>query len=40
MVILGPQGEEEWEGLEEVGLWPEGTEGLAANGGGGGPGPA
>ena len=31
--------EEEWEGLEEVELWPEGTDWQAANGDEGGPEP-
>ena len=31
--------EEEWEGLEEVELWPEGTDGLVGNDEEGGTGP-
>ena len=37
-VALAPPGEEEWDGLEEIELWPEGG-GQAANDDEGGPGP-
>ena len=39
MVTLAPPEEEEWEGLEEIELWPEKAEGQAVNGDEGGPRP-
>ena len=40
MVTLAPRGDDgEWEGLEEMELWPEEGEGQGACGDGGGPGP-
>ena len=38
MTLTPPEGEE-WEGLEEIELWPEEAEGQADNGDEGGPGP-
>ena len=38
VTLTHPEGEE-WEGLEEIDLWPEEAEGQAANGDEGGPGP-
>lgn len=39
IVTLALREEEEWGGLEEVELWPEGTNWQAVNGDKGGPGP-
>ena len=41
MVILAPRGDgEEWEGLEEIELWPEEDEGQGVCGDEGEPGPS